>query len=37
MLDIHSAELHSSGYIFPLLHHGSFTIDDWLVALEWIG
>lgn len=34
MLDIHSAELHASGHIFPLLYHGSFTIEDWLEALE---
>ena len=37
MLDIHSAESHESGHIFPLWYHGDFTTDDWLDALEWIG
>ena len=37
MLDIHSAESHPSGHTFPLWYHGSFTTDDWLDALEWIG
>ena len=37
MVDIHSAETHASGHIFPLWYHGSFTTEDWLEALEWIG
>ena len=37
MVDIHSAESHASGHIFPLWYHGSFTTDDWLEALEWLG
>ena len=37
MLDIHSAETHASGHMFPLWYHGTFTTDDWLDALEWIG
>ena len=37
MLDIHSAESHAAGHIFPLWYHGSFTTEDWLEALEWIG
>ena len=37
MLDIHSAESHAAGHIFPLWYHGTFTTDDWLDALEWIG
>ena len=37
MLDIHSAESHAAGHLFPLWYHGSFTTEDWLEALEWIG
>ena len=37
MLDIHSAETHASGHIFPLWYYGDFTTEDWLEALEWIG
>ena len=37
MLDIHSAESHAAGHLFPLWYHGKFTTDDWLEALEWIG
>ncbi|MBP3801775.1 MAG: glycoside hydrolase family 5 protein [Clostridia bacterium] len=36
MVDIHSAESHASGHIFPLWYHGSFTTEDWLEALEWV-
>ena len=36
MLDIHSAESHAAGHLFPLWYHGTFTTDDWLDALEWI-
>ena len=37
MLDIHSAESHPTGHLFPLWYYGSFTTEDWLEALEWIG
>ena len=37
MVDIHSAPTDASGHILPLWYTGTFTTEDWLEALEWIG